>query len=42
MSASQRKDLSKELSATLTFTPYAVQAYDEEPLFTDFYLAPRP
>ncbi|OGR97281.1 MAG: hypothetical protein A2V88_17600 [Elusimicrobia bacterium RBG_16_66_12] len=42
MPAAQRNELSKELSVTLTFTPYSVQAYDEQPLVTDFYLAPRP
>lgn len=42
MPAAQRGELSKELAATLTFSPYSVQAYDEQPLVTDFYLAPRP
>lgn len=42
MPAAQRNELSKELSATLTFAPHSVQAYDERPLVTDFYLAPRP
>ena len=32
----------KELATTLSATPYSVQAYDERPLVTDFYLAPRP
>ena len=42
MPHSRRLEFSKELSSTLSATPYSVQAYDARPLLTDFYLAPRP
>ena len=42
MSAAQRKDLAKGLSATLTASPASIQAISAAPLVTDFYLAPRP
>jgi len=41
MEEAKRRELAKELSSLLTATPYFVQAYDAEPLVTDFFLAPR-
>jgi hypothetical protein len=41
MSAAQRKELAKGLSATLTAGPSSIQAVSAAPLITDFYLAPR-
>ena len=40
MDEARRRELAKELSSLLTATPYFVQAYDAEPLITDFFLAP--
>jgi hypothetical protein len=37
-----RKSLSRDLSSTLSATPFTVQSAGAKPLVTDFYLAPRP
>lgn len=42
MSPSARANLAGDLAATLAPDPHSVQAHDERPLVTDFYLAPRP
>ncbi len=42
MSPSKRAGLAKDLAATLGGTPAEVQGLSDEPLITDFYLAPRP
>jgi hypothetical protein len=41
MSASQRKDIARDLSSTLSATPATIQSASEKPVVTDFYLAPR-
>jgi hypothetical protein len=42
MDAAQRKELARDLAATLTATPATVESASEKPLVTDFFLAPRP
>lgn len=42
MSADQRRNLARGLSATLAAEPATVQSAGEKPVVTDFFLAPRP
>lgn len=41
MPEDRRREIVRDLSSLLTVNPASVQAYDERPLVTDFYLAPR-
>lgn len=41
MPKEKRDEMAKDLAATLAFTPAPVQGFSEDPLITDFYLAPR-
>jgi hypothetical protein len=42
MAPGQRKELARDLSATLAAAPATISTASEKPLVTDFYLAPRP
>lgn len=42
MPASRRSKMAEELAALPTAAAYPVRAYDERPVRTDFYLAPKP
>jgi hypothetical protein len=42
MAAGERKNLARDLSATLASEPAIVSSASEKPLVTDFYIAPRP
>ncbi|HAZ08024.1 MAG TPA: hypothetical protein DCZ01_05750 [Elusimicrobia bacterium] len=41
MPEDRRQEIVNDLSSLLTANPASVQAYDTQPLITDFYLAPR-
>ena len=41
MSASERKDMARDLSASLSAVPATIASVSEKPVVTDFYLAPR-